>query len=155
MKQPLIIKKAIGQIVINDGLGTIANVISEVAEHPWLGLDGRQKRWVVSTYEYSPRIPGKPPLKPVHCRVNDSQILRWIVGPDIEEKDPKEPKYNWNLLLNGEIWQLTQDDDFVCKTDTFKVLARKHAKKQGKGLNIQIDGDVITLQGVINVGDKK
>ena len=39
--------------------------------------------------------------------------------------------YDWDAILNGSTNQLTQGEDYTCKTVTFATLARSAARKRG------------------------
>ncbi len=52
--------------------------------------------------------------------------------------------YDWDKLLDGSIYQLEEGKDFQCEVNTLISMARKQAKKKGKGLRTQkVEGGVV------------
>lgn len=82
----------IGKVLLDDGLGTVANVIREVKTHPY----GKQSRWEIDIMEpgnpglytssgFGNRHPARVPARfkrnatqAKYSQVNDSQILKWL-----------------------------------------------------------------------------
>jgi hypothetical protein len=48
-------------------------------------------------------------------------------------------KYDWERLLDGQIWPLTEGSDFNIKPKHFQILAHKTAKKMGKRVSFLKD----------------
>jgi hypothetical protein len=40
-------------------------------------------------------------------------------------------RYPWEVWLNGEVWELSAEDDFTAKTKTIVAAARARAKRMG------------------------
>lgn len=56
----------------------------------------------------------------------------------------RESKYDWNKLLDGGIYQLTEGDDYTCKPETMITIARTAAKKRGLTIKAQkVDGGLV------------
>ena len=53
--------------------------------------------------------------------------------------------YDWNMLLNGKIYEMESGVDFTCKSVAFVSLARSTAKKRGLKVQIanQKNGNVV------------
>lgn len=63
--------------------------------------------------------------------------------------------YNYDVLLNGKIWQLQQGTDYDCKTASMMFLLRKEAKARNLDLRIAkvIDEDgyeTVVLQAILD-----
>lgn len=65
--------------------------------------------------------------------------------------------YDWNKLLDGNIYQLEQGEgkDYECTTQTFSTLARSAAKKRGKTLKTEKTDDGIVIQAVEATAEQK
>lgn len=52
--------------------------------------------------------------------------------------------YDWAKLLDGKIYQLTEGEDYTCKTVTFQSLIRNQAKKAGKAVKSgRVEGGLV------------
>lgn len=54
--------------------------------------------------------------------------------------------YEWDKMLDGNIYALTEDEDYTCKATTFGTLARSAAKKRGKTLKINKSETGLVIQ---------
>ena len=50
-------------------------------------------------------------------------------------------RYDWNGLLNGEVWQLFKGEDYTAKTMTLVATARAQAKKRSGSLKTRLVTD--------------
>lgn len=55
-------------------------------------------------------------------------------------------RYDWDTLLDGTIYQMTEGEDFDCKVNTLTTLLRDRAKKRGKRVQISVGEGVVTFQ---------
>lgn len=54
--------------------------------------------------------------------------------------------YEWDKLLDGKIYVLTKGEDFQSAVGTMVTMSRTRAQERGLKLNINVDGDTVTLQ---------
>jgi hypothetical protein len=54
--------------------------------------------------------------------------------------------YPWSQWTDGSIWQLKQGRDFKPHPRIFAVYLYSRAKKHGKKVTVQVEGDTLTLQ---------
>lgn len=52
-----------------------------------------------------------------------------------------ESSYDWDKLLDGNIFQLEAGEDFDCKVGTFRMMANARAHKRGKILKSTVKTD--------------
>lgn len=55
-------------------------------------------------------------------------------------------KYDWDQLLDGQIYKLTKGVDFDCKPLTMAMLIRKNAERRNVKVRISRDGDTMVIQ---------
>jgi hypothetical protein len=59
---------------------------------------------------------------------------------------PSQSRYDWETLLNGDIWKLSRGTDFGGKTVTFVANAREQAKRRGGRIRTRMLGDEVVIQ---------
>lgn len=60
----------------------------------------------------------------------------------------QEQRYDWKLLLDGEVHQLRARVDFTAKPESFRAYAREVAAARGLRLSIKSLGDSVFLQAI-------
>jgi hypothetical protein len=55
-------------------------------------------------------------------------------------------KYPWEQWFNGDIWELTDGDDFQCNIATMRMQTHKQAKARGLRVKTAVDGGRFILQ---------
>ncbi len=61
-----------------------------------------------------------------------------------EKRTGSDRRYDWDTLLNGQIVQLNEGDDYTCKVNTIIAVAKKTAEKRGQTLQYQkVEGGVV------------
>lgn len=58
----------------------------------------------------------------------------------------KSSTYDWDTLLDGQIRQLAQGDDYECSNETFSMMARERAKRRMKAVRISKNETGVVLQ---------
>lgn len=59
----------------------------------------------------------------------------------------RKPKYDWELLLNGEPHELYENEDYDCTPQSFAALVRYNARVRGIELEqVSVDGECVFLQ---------
>jgi hypothetical protein len=62
-------------------------------------------------------------------------------------KLPSQARHDWDLLLDGSIWELKRGEDFDGKPKTFIANARLQARKRGGGVRTRLlEGETVVLQ---------
>lgn len=56
------------------------------------------------------------------------------------------PPFNWDLALNGEIWECERGDSYRCSSEKFLQRAKKQAKLRGLKLRFEMVEDCVVLQ---------
>lgn len=59
---------------------------------------------------------------------------------------PRGPQaiYPWSEWLNGKLWQLTEGEDYTCKTQTLVTMAKNQVGSKGQELKFQkVEGGVV------------
>lgn len=52
--------------------------------------------------------------------------------------------YDWDTLLDGGIYQMKEGEDYICKAETVKFLAKARAKTKGLTVQVQkIEGGLV------------
>jgi hypothetical protein len=59
---------------------------------------------------------------------------------------PSQSRYDWETLLNGDIWKLSPGADFGGKTRTFVAAARAQAKRRGGRVRTRLLEDAVVIQ---------
>ncbi len=59
-------------------------------------------------------------------------------------------KYQWNVLLNGNIHQLEAGKDFQCKPTTFIMMVRSRAKKAGITVKVAKVENGVVIQAILD-----
>lgn len=57
-----------------------------------------------------------------------------------------KPKYDWEILFDGQVWQLDQGEDFDCVPANFRSAAYRAAKVRGFKVRVKIDGSTVYVQ---------
>lgn len=57
-------------------------------------------------------------------------------------------EFNWDSILDGKIWSLTQGEDFTAEPKTFIGAVARQANLKNLRVKRQIDGKTIVLQAV-------
>lgn len=47
-----------------------------------------------------------------------------------------EKIYDWDTLLDGQIYEMVKDEDYSCKTLTIQAMVRNQAAKRGLGIRV-------------------
>jgi hypothetical protein len=50
-------------------------------------------------------------------------------------------KYDWDIWLNGDIWQLEPGEDFTCKPNGLKQQCYGKASKRGLKVRVAVEDD--------------
>ena len=56
------------------------------------------------------------------------------------------PKYNWNELTDGSIWEATQGKDFTSTPISFRTLLRYQAKIRSLKVEVHVSGNIVWFQ---------
>jgi hypothetical protein len=59
---------------------------------------------------------------------------------------PSHSRYDWDTLLNGDIWKLSRGTDFGGKTRTFVAAARAQAKRRNGAVRTRLLDDDVVIQ---------
>jgi hypothetical protein len=52
--------------------------------------------------------------------------------------------HDWDAILSGKIVQLTEGEDYACKTNTIATMARNQAKKKGLAVRMsKVEGGIV------------
>lgn len=54
-------------------------------------------------------------------------------------------RYDWDTILNGEVWALAHGSDFDCTPDGFRSAARNAATKRNLSVRTKIEGDTVIV----------
>lgn len=57
-------------------------------------------------------------------------------------------EYDWDSILDGKIWQLTQGEDFTADPKTFIGAVSRKANERNLRVKRELNGKVIVLQAV-------
>jgi hypothetical protein len=63
--------------------------------------------------------------------------------------------YDWDTLLDGQIYSLEEGEDFECKVDTMAMLVRKNAAKRGLKVKVSKNENGLVIQQVGKADPKK
>lgn len=76
------------------------------------------------------------------------------VTQDIEWGQGGKARYDWNTILNGEVWALRKGEDFDCTPEGFRSAARNAATKRELSLRTKMDGDtvIVMADGPLHAG---
>lgn len=57
--------------------------------------------------------------------------------------------YNWDDLLNGEVWELREGEDFKTSMSSFRTQAHNAARQRQLKVRVHVnrESDTLTLQG--------
>lgn len=56
-----------------------------------------------------------------------------------------QSEYNWDVLLDGQTYDLKHGEHFGCKVGTFAQMARNQAKKRFLNLRVSVDEEAGTV----------
>lgn len=64
-------------------------------------------------------------------------------------------KYDWDTILNGKTWRLTQGEDYKPEPRTFVAHVHGTAKRKGLKVHTHIDGNSIVVRAYKEQAEKK
>ena len=70
-------------------------------------------------------------------------------------KGGSKAKYDWDTILNGKTWRLTQGEDYKPEPRTFVAHVHGTAKRKGLKVHTHIDGKSIVVRAYKEPNPKK
>lgn len=67
----------------------------------------------------------------------------------------RQSEYPWSQWLNGQTWALTKGKDFKCGMPSMRQMCHAAARREGKRVATQIDGDNLVIQAQSELATKK
>jgi|TARA_R110000824_G_C15214862_1_gene677020 hypothetical protein len=77
-------------------------------------------------------------------------MAKQIEEHNFTKAGPKQ-KYDWDLWLDGNIWELKQPDDFQGSSQSFRAAAQSHSRRHGFKVRTNVvDNDTVVIQAYGN-----
>lgn len=65
---------------------------------------------------------------------------------DFKKNRGRKSHYEWDIILDGKILQLSSGKDFSCKPKSFVHLVTQKAKSLNKKVRVSVKGDTVVVQ---------